>query len=67
MFIRLGLALGGLWALAWLLIGAILGTADWAASWMGVFLIGATVGAVGFMVFWGLGFLLHWVFSGSQQ
>ncbi len=66
MLIRLGLAVGGLWAFGWLLFG-LLYFAFGPGAGLFMVLISAPVAAGGFVVLYGLGHLLHWVFTGKWR
>ena len=56
--IRVGLAVGGLWALGWTYLGWTVIAADPQISWF----VYGLMAAVGFAVFYGAGVLLEWVF-----
>lgn len=58
MLIRIGLAVGGLWALGWIYFGWVVIVADPQVSW---FIFGL-VAVVGFTVFYGAGAFLEWAF-----
>ena len=70
--IRLGLALGGLWALGWILFGWLaIGLQPQASSGLRAglasLMVFGLVALVGFLVFYGAGHLLHWVFTGKWR
>ncbi len=66
MLIRLGLAIGGLWALGWILFG-LLYFAFGGGAGLFMLLISAPVAVGGLVVFYGLGHLFHWVFTGRWR
>ncbi len=70
--IRLGLAIGSLWALGWILFGWLAiavepQVSSWHRAGLASLVVFGLVAAGGFIVFYGAGHLLHWVFTGKWR